>query len=276
MKKTYLYLITLALILFKIDSNAQNTDSITFVNQEWQDSLLRKGIVWKKAHFQNLFNSKQMVNIIEIELTPKNLKTLGLEGLPNSRKKTSALSDSLGAIAAINGGFFDMKNGGAVDYIKVNNKVINYSKAKSSRANAYLAFGQKKLIITQDSLKAVQFPNVMLSGPFLVKDSKNQKLSKGAFNDNRHPRTAAAIKENKLILLTADGRNASAEGLNLHELANILRWYGCKEALNLDGGGSTAMYIKNQPDNGIVNYPSDNKLFDHFGERAVSNIIYIK
>jgi exopolysaccharide biosynthesis protein len=46
--------------------------------------------------------------------------------------------------------------------------------------------------------------------------------------------------------------------------------------MNLDGGGSTTMYIKKQSDNGVVNYPSDNKQFDHYGERKVANIIYIK
>lgn len=276
MKTTYLILLTFVLTIFNVDSQAQNLDSITFVNQQWQNRTLRNGIIWKKAHFENLFNSKQVINIIEIDLTKKNLKKLGLEALPKSRKKTSYLADSLHALAAINGGFFDMKNGRAVDYIKVNNKVINRTLSSSDRANAYLAFDKKKLIITNDSSNINQYENAILSGPFLVDNNKNIALTKNAFNDNRHPRTAVAIKGNKLILFTVDGRNANAEGLNLTELADIFRWYGSQKAMNLDGGGSTAMYISSQPDNGIVNYPSDNKLFDHAGERAVSNIIYIK
>src|SRR5690606_32557513 len=104
----------------------------------------------------------------------------------------------------------------------------------------------------------------------LVKDGRQQQLAKNAFNDNRHPRTAIALKGNKLILCTVDGRNANSQGLNLEELSKILRWYGCHDAMNLDGGGSTTMYIKGQPDEGIVNYPSDNKQFDHLGERSVA------
>lgn len=276
MKTNYLILFFVFFTFIHLESKAQNIDSIAIVSQNWQEKTLRKGIVWKKAHFENLFNSHQMINIIEIDLSKNNLKNLGLEALPNSRKKTSFLADSLHAIAAINGGFFDMKNGGAVDYIKVNNKEINQTLNPSIRANAYVAFDNKNFIITTDSLIAKKYNNVMLAGPNLLMNGENSQLEKNPFNSNRHPRTAIAIKNNKLILLTADGRHSNASGLNLTELANLFRWYGCEEAMNLDGGGSTAMYISGQPNNGIVNYPSDNKLFDHAGERAVSNIIYIK
>ncbi|MCI0920363.1 phosphodiester glycosidase family protein [Sphingobacterium rhinopitheci] len=276
MKTTYLSLIILVLAFLQLDSKAQNKDSLHIVNHRWEESTLREGVTWKKGHFKGLFNSNQIINIIEIELNKKNLQKLGLEGLPNSRRKTSTLADSLHALVAINGGFFDMKNGGAVDYIKVNNKVINYTRTKSARANAYLAFDEHNLRISPDSIAVIPFKNVLLAGPYLLEDGKNIQLGKDAFNNNRHPRTAVALKNHKLILLTADGRNANAEGLSLHELADIFRWYGCSTAMNLDGGGSTAMYIKDQPAHGIVNYPSDNKQFDHLGERTVSNIIYLK
>jgi hypothetical protein len=36
------------------------------------------------------------------------------------------------------------------------------------------------------------------------------------------------------------------------------------------------MWIKGQPDNGIVNHPTDNKKFDHYGERKVANALIIK
>lgn len=276
MKTTYFYLLIIAFSLCTLTTKAQNIDSITFTSQQWHESIIRDGVVWKQTHFQNLYKSKQLINIIEIDLSKKNIKNLKLAALANSRKKTSQIADSLHALVAINGGFFDMKNGGATDYIKVDKKVINYSRNKYIRANAYLAFNTKKLIITSDSIQTSTYDNVILSGPYLVNEGENLKLNKNAFNDNRHPRTAIAIKNNKLILLTVDGRNANSEGLNLTELANLFRWYGCEQAMNLDGGGSTTMYIEGQPQHGIVNYPSDNKLFDHEGERAVSNIIYLQ
>jgi exopolysaccharide biosynthesis protein len=45
--------------------------------------------------------------------------------------------------------------------------------------------------------------------------------------------------------------------------------------MNLDGGGSAAMWIKGKPHKGIVSHPSDNKAFDHLGERAIANAIVI-
>lgn len=254
--------------------HAQNPDSIVFSTIDWQSHPIKKGIVWKQANIQGIFESQQEINIIEINLK-KHSKKIHLAALPKSREKTSTLAQQHDAILALNGGFFDMKNGGAVDFIKVNHQIVNTTVTKSARANAYLAFDRKKLLITNDSTQIGDYPNVLLAGPLLLKDGRSYPLSKNAFNDNRHPRTAIALKGNTLIFLTVDGRNAKSQGLTLGELEKIFRWYGCQSAMNLDGGGSTTMYIKGQPDNGIVNYPSDNKLFDHQGERAVSNIIYL-
>lgn len=254
--------------------HAQNVDSILFSNTAWHDHLIKKGIIWKQANIQGIFGSQQEINIIEIDLK-KHGKKIHLAALPKSREKTSTLAQQHDAILALNGGFFDMKNGGAVDFIKVKHQIINTTVTKSARANAYLAFDHKKLLITDDSTQSGAYPNILLAGPLLLKDGLSYPLSKNAFNDNRHPRTAIALKGNKLILLTVDGRNAKSQGLTLGELEKIFRWYGCQSAMNLDGGGSTTMYIKGQADHGVVNYPSDNKLFDHKGERAVSNIIYL-
>ena len=62
-------------------------------------------------------------------------------------------------------------------------------------------------------------------------------------------------------------------GMSLFELGVFLRSLKCQQAINLDGGGSTTMWIKSQ---GVVNYPSDNQRFDHSGERKVANVIVIK
>ena len=116
--------------------------------------------------------------------------------------------------------------------------------------------------------------NVLVTGPLLLWRGDSVPLSKIAFNDNRHPRTCACITEkNDLILLTADGRTAQAQGLNLHELAFLMKTLGCRDAVNLDGGGSTTMFITGR---GVVNMPCDNKLFDHEGERKVSNIFVLR
>ena len=97
--------------------------------------------------------------------------------------------------------------------------------------------------------------HIISGGPYLVRngevyiDMTAQKL--GSIG-GRNPRTAIGYtKDNDLILITADGREGSSIGLTLTELANLLKGLGCVNAINLDGGGSTVMYVKGQ----IVNRP---------------------
>ncbi len=82
-----------------------------------------------------------------------------------------------------------------------------------------------------------------------------------------HPRTAVGNNANatKLIILVVDGRSDESDGCTSKVLADIMRCVGCDDAINLDGGGSSELYIKNL---GICNVPSDGK------ERTVANGLY--
>ncbi|MFV8752475.1 phosphodiester glycosidase family protein [Nannocystaceae bacterium ST9] len=81
------------------------------------------------------------------------------------------------------------------------------------------------------------------------------------FAEARHPRTAIGVDADrgKALLITVDGRRASAAGMSLIELrerfsAAASEGLTIDAALNLDGGGSTTMWIAGR---GIVNQPSD-------------------
>lgn len=82
-----------------------------------------------------------------------------------------------------------------------------------------------------------------------------------------HPRTALGNNEDctKLVILIVDGRSDVSEGCTSKVLADIMRYVGCDDAINLDGGGSSELYVKNL---GICNVPSDGK------ERTVANGLY--
>ena len=63
--------------------------------------------------------------------------------------------------------------------------------------------------------------------------------------DELHDRTAVGYLENgSVILLVADGRIATSKGATTLEMAAIMKGLGCGGALNLDGGGSTGMWVK--------------------------------
>ena len=83
----------------------------------------------------------------------------------------------------------------------------------------------------------------------------------------RAPRTAIGITgDQKLLLVTVNGRQPNISvGMTLHELGNLLLELGALQAMNLDGGGSTTMVIRNL----VLNLPSDGK------ERPVGNSIVV-
>lgn len=83
----------------------------------------------------------------------------------------------------------------------------------------------------------------------------------------RHPRTAIGWRpDGKLVLVVVDGRQPASTGMTIEELAALMRELDCTDAMNLDGGGSTTMVIRNR----IVNRPSDPT-----GERPVSDALLI-
>jgi hypothetical protein len=58
--------------------------------------------------------------------------------------------------------------------------------------------------------------------------------------DGRHPRAAIGVSDRDLYLVTCDGRRTGVDaGLTLDELAAFMLALGCRDAMNLDGGGST-------------------------------------
>lgn len=279
------------LVLFSgLNLMAQNSaDSLLIVKNKWNKQKVFKGLIWKQSSFNGLFQSQQEINILELDLSNKHLQ-VDIAGLSTGLIKTSELANKEHAIAAINGSFFDTKNGGSVTYIRKDGEVINLSTMNpsgkiSERANAALVIDEQKKLVSivaaeDGNLKweeQLTAPDVMVCGPLLILNNKLVDLQDNAFNKNRHPRSAVALTaDNKLLLITVDGRNKHAEGMNLDELAYFLKIIGSTSALNLDGGGSTTLYVDTKKKSGVLNYPSDNKLFDHEGERPVANIIFIK
>ncbi|MCG7299589.1 phosphodiester glycosidase family protein [Brevibacterium sp. ACRRH] len=79
-----------------------------------------------------------------------------------------------------------------------------------------------------------------------------------------HPRTAVGISKDgtRLFVMVIDGRSNESRGMTLPEAGELLRNMGAHNALNLDGGGSSAMSARVAGDDGqkIWNTPSDGKV----------------
>lgn len=86
-------------------------------------------------------------------------------------------------------------------------------------------------------------PALLMDGKLKVTNDEEWRFPGKAIND-KHPRTAMGITaDGKLIILVVEGRNPEASGATLTQEAEILRDLGCREGINLDGGGSSCLLI---------------------------------
>ena len=108
-------------------------------------------------------------------------------------------------------------------------------------------------------------------GPVIVREGAacieyQQENFTASFAQQRHPRTAVGIDGRRLVLVAVDGRQEPySVGMTLDELAALMVELGCKDALNLDGGGSTTIWVRGK----VSNSPSDGT------ERAVANSLLV-
>ena len=252
----------------------------------WSHEEVAEGIVLHRAAFEgNLFDANQYLCVLEVapgarfDIVPSDEKTLEL---------TSALAARYGAVAAVNGSFFNMRAPyGSVNYLRVDGDELapnaldsyeNRGKGRSTRQTGAVATLQGNLyILKSDDLARwehdIEAEDVVTTGPMLMIDNFVEPVRADKFNTNRHPRTAVGRKaDGTVLLVTADGRNSQAAGLSMAELQLVMIALDCVDAINLDGGGSTTMVVRGA----IVNHPSDNNQFDPAGERPVANAILVR
>lgn len=154
----------------------------------------------------------------------------------------------------INRGAFGIKNDGTVD--------IAWCSTKNDSIFEWDAPLQNRPGLPQDSLhfQTAKFWDVkeaFHAGPVLINDGKiNVTVEQEAFFNTPiagvQPRSAIGYtKDNVLILMVVDGRQVDSRGVYLEELALLMNQFNCIEALNLDGGGSSAMVA----DSRLLNRP---------------------
>ncbi len=123
------------------------------------------------------------------------------------------------------------------------------------------------------SIKPIDWPAITTAlggGPRLVRNGQIYVTNEGFRPDvlqGTGPRTAFGIdKAGRYIILVADGRQGYySTGLTLQELAATMQKLGAVDALNFDGGGSTALVVKGK----VINRPSDGI------ERRVANALLV-
>jgi hypothetical protein len=115
-----------------------------------------------------------------------------------------------------------------------------------------LAFNQPG--VTRARFATGGVPAIVRGGKPLSEADMAKRPMKEGFIRAKHPRTAIGWAKGKLVLVVVDGRSKESLGIDLPALADLMVSLGCTEAMNLDGGGSTTMWVSGA---GVVNTPSD-------------------
>ena len=167
------------------------------------------------------------------------------------------------ALAAINGDYFD-------DHFNPVGTTLGpcgaWDNVLHSKREGLVAVGSGSAVITRQTdtdpnAPPPEWAATAISGwPALVVGcdalSSKQLPGSDAFTRSAHPRTAVGLSRDRktLYFVVADGRRAGVPGLTLAQLASFIadELDACS-AINLDGGGSSAMWIGDR----IVNRPAD-------------------
>ncbi len=105
--------------------------------------------------------------------------------------------------------------------------------------------------------------------PFLIVNGvKSSFMGNGGYG--LQPRTAIGQRADGVVIVaTIDGRGANgSSGAYIGELADLMERYGCINAANLDGGGSSMLVV----DGELKNHPAG---WDYTGERYVGEAIIL-
>jgi len=163
------------------------------------------------------------------------------------------------AIAAVNGDYFDVELE-PIGLAMGDGEVWSQADERQRRQEVVGVGMQRVRIFPR--VKPLRAPKRWMTGaisgwPMVVENCAPVARLPGSDHFTRapHPRTAVGLSRDarQLLLVVADGRRGNVPGLTLAELAGLLTELGACTALNLDGGGSSALWVRDR----IVNQPSD-------------------
>ena len=289
MRRNILFVVA-AFLAFAV--SAQNADSVRLVTAERHELKLPKGATGYTVVREQIFDSNQTISVLCY--SPKRFKTMIVQ--PEKLTRLSATAKSVDGDFGVNAGYWDVRINKPSTFLKLNGEHIavtaDYEK---ERVDGLVCVGKKKIVL--DHCKAGEeakydkkYKNILASGPVLIDEGvcvdhdayTNGMVDNaggkpvGAFYTytQRHPRTAIGTDERgNVYLVVVDGRSkGNAEGVTISELTKLCAWLGMRDAINLDGGGSSSMWTAEE---GTVSYPCRNKKFDHAGERRVSSCVVV-
>ena len=212
--------------------------------------------------------SNQAVHALVVDLCAPGV-SVRATGTDERRKTVGSFGAAVGAQAAINGDFFSFETYGT------NGPSMSNGARWGGGDHDYVAplmFGAGKVALPPHEATGgiTAWAREVVSGhPTILVGGTRRNNNGDALCTARHPRTAAGLSadKSKLILAVVDGRATTRIGMTCDELANLMKELGADAAVNLDGGGSSTMWLAGT---GVVNAPSDGQ------QRVVANHLAIR
>jgi len=208
------------------------------------------------SSFANDLGACVVVNggFFRMDLDPtRHVGLLKVDGEVLKRATPSVVRDSLRFY--VSRGAFGLNENGAMDIAWVSSRNDSLFEWKEPFGN------EPHKPVPKPDISSSQFweySDALSAGPILfAEDFSWVTIDEEVFFDtsipNIHPRTAVGYtSEGDLLLLIVDGRQSESRGVNLDELAKIMKDIGAVEALNLDGGGSSSIFAKGR----LLNRPA--------------------
>lgn len=241
--------------------------------EHWTCERRFPGVVWlARKYVKPSSYGDQIVNVLAVDPALIALRAVRTK-YDNKYESVLSMGRRTEALAGVNGGFFCHEQND-----------ICASNASTSPPNcppsvqplsllimsgvtySFNCASRTSLGITKEELPKIQqigcgqdWPSVTYAigaGPNLVTSGRKNITKEGfVWYTEQAPRTAVAMtSDGNLLLVTIDGRTAGADGMTIDMLADFLiSEFRVVSAMNLDGGGSTTMYLGGK----IVNKPSD-------------------
>ncbi|MEZ4391367.1 MAG: phosphodiester glycosidase family protein [Polyangiales bacterium] len=190
-------------------------------------------------------------------------------------RTTSDFARHVGADVAVNANYFDIRNGrfGTCGLAMSGGRAWRSSYAdRRLDCDWTLAFGPRGRVEIFDSRAKVLGPapwpwvtEAVTGSPRVLTAGEVDSYTHPRHALQRNPRTLLGVDQRRatLFVMMVNGREGRNQGMTCPEAARVLRGHGAWDAVNLDGGGSSALYVR--AEGGLVSHPADGV------ERGVAN-----
>ena len=264
---------------------AIDADQNKVATYQWTTSTVKPGVIYKSGKFELFGTTQRSIYVLDITLNSSN--TLGI-GFSTNNTTTTNMCTNYGAVGGVNAGYFPMSGASDKDgYVR-----INGATAQTGHAVTSAIFTNSALIIHNNVARVRKFTefvtnlnsiaaaipvseaeNMIVCGPILITDNEiePQNMS-NSHNTSATARTGVGVSaDGKRVFLVVVDTGGGVTGLSTPNLAKVLQALGATQAMNLDGGGSSTMFVTGKGDNGRVNFPYGNTT-----QRAIRSVVYVK